>query len=107
MALMRSSIYSLFVPEKSCCCAEITEANVIAYATKQSADFIVAFLSLASDAMGKPWECSRNLARPERFELPTYCSGGCRNSSGHRKINDFSVLQSGVVRHCRLQLNTF
>jgi hypothetical protein len=31
------------------------------------------------------------------------CSGGCRNSSGHRKINDFSALQSGVVRHYRHQ----
>jgi hypothetical protein len=25
------------------------------------------------------WKERRNLVRPERFELPTYCSGGCSN----------------------------
>jgi hypothetical protein len=34
----------------------------------------------------------RNLVRPERFELPTYCSGGCPISLGQREIKQLQSL---------------
>jgi hypothetical protein len=47
------------------------------------------------------------MVRPERFELPTYSSGGCPNAIGLPEINGLSPLQRGIARHYRRQLNTF
>jgi len=35
------------------------------------------------------------VARPERFELPTYSSEGCSNNQGYHKISQLSSLGSG------------
>ncbi len=41
------------------------------------------------------------MVRPERFELPTYCSGGCPLGHGQRKIKQLQSLIGGGVRHYR------
>src|SRR5271165_3420471 len=52
------------------------------------------------------WQSSeakrKKLARPERFELPTYSSGGCRSIqlSYGRAVNSLSLQPSGsVIKH--------
>ena len=42
-----------------------------------------------------------NLVRPERFELPTHCSGGCPLDDGQRKIKQLQSLTGGGVLHYR------
>jgi hypothetical protein len=36
----------------------------------------------------KQRETTRNVVRPERFELLTYCSGGCLYTVALREINE-------------------
>ena len=47
------------------------------------------------------------MVRPERFELPTYSSGGNLEPLGPRGISALQRAQWAVKRHYWLQLNTF
>jgi hypothetical protein len=47
------------------------------------------------------------MVRPERFELPTYSSGGNLEPLGQPGISELQRAQWAVERHYRLPLNTF
>jgi len=50
---------------------------------------------------------AKKMVRPERFELPTYSSGGNLEPLGQRGISALQRAQWAVKRHYWLQLNTF
>src|ERR1035438_9736871 len=53
------------------------------------------------------WKERRNLVRPERFELPTYCSGGNQRTFAICGIKRLQRLYSEIMGHYWRQLNTF